>query len=104
MTIPKIGITLGDPGGIGPEVVLKALSQQNSIPDAHYILFGSSLLVEEEKTNSGIELDIKPLQTIKQSNHHEFSLYEVPNPLKSLKKGTPSKENGEASFLFFKET
>ena len=25
MTLPTIGITLGDPGGIGPEVSLKAL-------------------------------------------------------------------------------
>ena len=32
MNIPKIGITLGDPGGIGPEIVLKALSSKTSLP------------------------------------------------------------------------
>ncbi|GAG36289.1 unnamed protein product, partial [marine sediment metagenome] len=53
MNIPKIGITLGDPGGIGPEIVLKALSSKNSLPKISYILFGSSLLVEEEKLALG---------------------------------------------------
>ncbi|MFB0564839.1 MAG: 4-hydroxythreonine-4-phosphate dehydrogenase PdxA [Candidatus Aminicenantaceae bacterium] len=103
MTIPKIGITLGDPGGIGPEVILKALSLKNSIPKAHYILFGNSLLIKEEKKNLGIELNIQPITRFKQSINYEFSLHEVHSTLRAVKKGFPSKENGEASFLFFKE-
>ena len=38
---PKIGITMGDPAGIGPEVVVKALKsveiRKNCIP----VIFGS---------------------------------------------------------------
>ena len=49
MTLPKIGITLGDPGGIGPEITLKALALKESLPKAHYIIFGSSLVLNEEK-------------------------------------------------------
>jgi 4-hydroxythreonine-4-phosphate dehydrogenase len=35
----RIGITVGDPAGIGPEIVLKALAATDR-PDADYIVFG----------------------------------------------------------------
>jgi 4-hydroxythreonine-4-phosphate dehydrogenase len=36
---PVIGITLGDPGGIGPEIILKSL--QGGVPSSQVIVFGS---------------------------------------------------------------
>jgi 4-hydroxythreonine-4-phosphate dehydrogenase len=103
MNIPKIGITLGDPGGIGPEIVLKALSSKTSLPKISYVLFGSSLLVEEEKLALGLELDIQPFDKTKETIFPSLSLLEVDNPLKTIKKGFHSRENGRASFLFFKQ-
>lgn len=103
MTLPKIGITLGDPGGIGPEVILKALDSKNFIPKAHYILFGSSFLIEEEKKALGVELDLQPPDKYEKSDSFSISLSEVKIPLKTVRKGHLSRENGEASFLFFKE-
>jgi 4-hydroxythreonine-4-phosphate dehydrogenase len=103
MNIPKIGITLGDPGGIGPEIVLKALSSKTSLPKTSFIIFGSSLLVEEEKLALGLELDIQPFDKAKETIYPSLSLLEVENPLKTVKKGSPTKENGQASFLFFKK-
>lgn len=103
MRLPKIGITLGDPGGIGPEIVLKALSRKKSLPQAHYVLFGSSLVVEKEKTALGLDLDIREFNKIKESASPSISLIEVKTPLKTVKRGEPNKENGQASFLFFKK-
>lgn len=102
MNFPKIGVTLGDPCGIGPEIVLKAFSSENSLPKAHYILFGSSWIIEEEKRSLSIELDIPPFEKLK-SDSPSLSLLEIESPLKTIKKGAPSKEAGQASFLFFKE-
>jgi len=101
MKYPKIGITLGDPGGIGPEIILRALSNINSLPKAQYILFGSSLVVEEEKQALDLDLDIQHFDKAKEPD--SLSLFEIETPLKKIKKGSPSKENGQASFLFFKE-
>jgi len=104
MTIPKVGITLGDPGGVGPEIVLKAFSGKYSLPRADYILFGSSLVIEEAKKALGIELEIKPWDKLhKNRATFDLSFLEIDCPLKKIKKGSPSKENGLASFLFFKE-
>ncbi|MGI8438309.1 MAG: PdxA family dehydrogenase, partial [Chthoniobacterales bacterium] len=38
----RIGITLGDPAGIGPEVVAAALAAPNRPPNVEYIVFGES--------------------------------------------------------------
>ncbi len=103
MTPPKIGITLGDPGGIGPEVTLKTLSLKESLPKAQYILFGSSSILEEEEKKLGIKLEIQPVHIKKISDLPSFSIREVSNPLKIVEKGFPSSENGRASFLFFEE-
>ena len=103
MNLPKIGITLGDPGGIGPEVVLKALSSKKSLPKAYYIIFGSSLIVEKEKKSLSLDLDIQLFNNTKSSIPSPITLLEIDNPLKNIKMGSPSKENGQASFIFFKE-
>lgn len=103
MTLPKIGISLGDPGGIGPEVTLKALASRNSLPKAHYVLFGGSLIIEEEKKALSSTLNVQTLGKLESTGSPWLSLVEVKNPLSSLKKGSPSRENGEASFQFFQE-
>lgn len=53
---PRIGITLGDPGGIGPEILLKALRQEWTA--AEFILFGSFRVVTHHSKTLGISLDL----------------------------------------------
>ena len=100
MNLPKIGISLGDPGGIGPEVVLKALSFKDALPRAQYIIFGSSFVLEEEKLAADFKMDIQPFDNTRSISP---SLFEIKHPPEALKKGSPSKENGDVSFLFFKK-
>lgn len=101
MSLPRIGITLGDPAGIGPETVLKALSLKNSLPEISYVLFGSSSVIEEEKRALGLDIDIPSSEKMKDSRSPSIALFEIDFPLKTVKKGLPSEENGKASFLFF---
>jgi 4-hydroxythreonine-4-phosphate dehydrogenase len=94
MTLPRIGITLGDPGGIGPEITLKSLSSLSSLPDARYVLFGSERVIEQE--SSSLNLNILPL-------HNAISLHEVEGFPVRVAKGKPSSSNGRASFLCFEQ-
>ncbi len=55
MRVPRIGISLGDPGGIGPEIILKALCGEPSLPQAVYILFGDAPVVEREAKRLGFK-------------------------------------------------
>ncbi len=103
MTLPKIGITLGDPGGIGPEIILKAFSSLNTLPKANYIFFGSSIVIEQEKKALGLDLDIQPFERAKEADSSSSCLFEIETPLKTVKKGAAYKENGISSFSFLKE-
>ncbi len=101
MTLPKIGISLGDPGGIGPEIVLKAFSGSFALPQADYILFGSSRVLDEEEKTLGLSLPRGSLKAKKIAAAGTFSLREVDSTLGKIKRGAPLAENGLASFRFF---
>jgi 4-hydroxythreonine-4-phosphate dehydrogenase len=53
--IPIIAVTLGDPSGIGPEVVLKALSEPEIAGLARWILVGDSGVLREVGKTCGID-------------------------------------------------
>lgn len=102
MTLPAIGISLGDPGGVGPEIVLKALSERSSLPEARYIVFGGGTILAEAAETLGLRPDL--------STWKEGDLPSVPGrffrdaggPQAGFVKGKASAGNGEASFLFFR--
>jgi 4-hydroxythreonine-4-phosphate dehydrogenase len=53
---PVVGITMGDPGGIGPEIVVKALADPMLRRQAKYILFG----LDEQLEYAADQLEIEP--------------------------------------------
>jgi len=92
MTGPIIGISLGDPGGIGPEVVMKSLRSGVYPSDAAYRLFGAEKLIKDEINKLGINIDIS-----------SFDIHEPAGVSQNFKRGIPCKENGEFSFCCFRE-
>ncbi len=53
---PVVGITMGDPGGIGPEIVVKALADPLLRRQAKYIIFG----LDEQLEYVADQLEIEP--------------------------------------------
>jgi 4-hydroxythreonine-4-phosphate dehydrogenase len=102
MSSVKIGISLGDPGGIGPEVTLKALFSFSNLPKANYILFGPRSIIEKETNKYDLKNKIPDYDPKKTSSLSQITLYDIPYPLNSLKYGYPCKENGVISFNCFK--
>ncbi len=56
-----IGVTMGDPYGIGPEVVLKSLSSQEIRNEAKYVIIGSENVLRRTADSLGISEDIHVL-------------------------------------------
>jgi len=100
MTVPRIGVTPGDPGGIGPEIVVKTLSQPSALPPAAYVLFADPRIVEAEEERLGLRLEAREWRP---DGPHEAGVYisHVPAPGWAAVHGRVSAENGEASFRFF---
>ncbi len=87
----KIGLTIGDPGGIGPEIIIKALASNEIPSNVQYIIFGSTQLINKEKEK--LKINIK----------RDFSVIEPNLNINDFVMGKPHKNNGFLSFLFFKK-
>ena len=100
MTIPSIGVTSGDPGGIGPEILIKTLAGANALPPAAYIVFGDPRVIRSEEERLGLRL---PLGEWRPGDPAEPGVFlsAVPGPPEDHRVGAVSAVNGEASFRAF---
>lgn len=92
MTFPRIGITLGDLGGIGPEITVKALASQALPTDVDYILIGSKQVIERESRRLASILDAS-----------SYTFIDTDDNLDTLATGLPDPDNGRISFQCFKQ-
>ncbi len=99
---PVIGITMGDPAGIGPEIIVKALADPNIRRAAKFIIFG----MNEQLCYAADAAEIEPFwgrhQHEKISREYPYKVvvadydeYSVPSWVKG-----PSIASGEASVRF----
>jgi len=54
-TLPTISISMGDPGGIGPEVLVKALSENGRRKYARYVIHGSAMVMHHAAQVCGVD-------------------------------------------------
>lgn len=101
--IPRIGITLGDPAGIGPEVVVKALSRSSQLPQAAYVIFGSGRVLEDEQKSQGLNLPLRPIPQGDSALPAGLYLEDLALPETETIKGRPTADGGQASFIYFQK-
>ena len=56
-TLPVIAITMGDPAGVGPEVVVKALADRELAPLARWLVVGDARVLEMAERIAGTKLE-----------------------------------------------
>jgi 4-hydroxythreonine-4-phosphate dehydrogenase len=57
-SLPRIGITTGDPVGIGPEISLRAIQEESIRAYCRIVLFGDYILLREQAERLGIQFDL----------------------------------------------
>ena len=58
----NVGITIGDPNGIGIEIILKSLSNFSLFHECNFIIYASTSLIEKQKQH--FQIDSPPLKKI----------------------------------------
>ena len=53
---PTVALTMGDPSGIGPEIVVKALADVEVAPLAHWVVVGDPRILEKAAHIAGLSL------------------------------------------------
>jgi 4-hydroxythreonine-4-phosphate dehydrogenase len=54
---PRVGITIGDPAGIGPEICLKAVADARTCAVCHPVLIGSASTLRQQARHFGVTCD-----------------------------------------------
>lgn len=95
--LPRLALTLGDPAGIGPEVILKTLAVQDWQKQATITVFGTADLMAQSLEVLRRSPQVGPLADL-----GELDWWEVPPPLPlaDLKLGQSSAATGAASFAY----
>jgi 4-hydroxythreonine-4-phosphate dehydrogenase len=99
--LPAIGITLGDPGGIGPEVALKALSHIHQLPAARYILFGPGRFIRTEIERYRLDLSLPDFQEGRNVPPPRLSVFDLSPVFELQQRGRSHPKNGDLSFTCF---
>jgi 4-hydroxythreonine-4-phosphate dehydrogenase len=74
----NVGISIGDPNGIGIEVMLKALSDSPSNDNCNYIIYSSHELIINQKKDLNINtLPIKKIESFDEISHDSLNIKEV---------------------------
>jgi 4-hydroxythreonine-4-phosphate dehydrogenase len=98
-----IGITLGDPAGIGPEIVLKALFSPEFPADVRPVLFGDCVVLEQMMKILKLKREIIDISNIPDSRIFEEALLLVPTNVlsKRVRFGRVSGDCGKSAYVSF---
>ncbi|WP_029521795.1 4-hydroxythreonine-4-phosphate dehydrogenase PdxA [Persephonella sp. KM09-Lau-8] len=91
----KIAISLGDPAGISPEILVKG---SKKLPEASYIIYGSQKAIEKAKEITGQSFGYSLISSPEEANSKDFFLINIYD--KDFQPGKPNIESGKAAVLF----
>lgn len=93
MVRPHLALTLGDPAGIGPEIVLKALADSNLTEQYQITVVGARSLLEKTYQNLASLTEL--------ANPDQLAVREVPfSVAEKIKTGEGNASSGAASFAY----
>jgi 4-hydroxythreonine-4-phosphate dehydrogenase len=103
--IKTIAITMGDPGGVGPEIIVKALNCAEIREYCNPIVVGDAGVLSGAVKLSGLPLKIKSISGISESRP-EVGILEVLDikSRSSFKKNVPSKNAGSAFVKYIRKS
>ncbi|HET6219395.1 MAG TPA: hypothetical protein VFE27_20400, partial [Acidobacteriaceae bacterium] len=63
---PTVALTLGDPAGIGPELIAKLLARRDVVEQANVVLVADAWLWEEGQAIAGVKLSTRTVDSFDQ--------------------------------------
>lgn len=106
MARPTIGITMGDPAGIGPEICAKALTNEEVRMIANCIVIGDRKAMRQAlKTAKIPSIEINPIKNVSEAKFRRGTLdvLDLNNVDSRLKTGQVSKAAGKAAVQYIEK-
>ena len=96
---PILGISTGDPNGIGIEVILKSLEKINFIGKFTPVIFSNYNLIEEQKRIFNVNCEIVPINNIENLSRNSVNVFNINNKDFDIEFGKSNSDGGEVSRL-----
>ncbi len=95
----KIGITLGDPSGVGAETVIKIFRDQRMFEMADFVLYGASKAMSFYKTKveDGDWVNYTLVRSAAEAQPHKLNLVECGKSDMRISAGEPNEESGKVA-------
>ena len=106
MSLTRVGVTLGDPGGIGPEVVLSAIQQLQHTFNHQLVIFGSKKLLSHPVLIPYVnEINLKIVkddQFLSENNQNNATVYfyDCHEVTHEFETGDANALNGQAAYAY----
>ena len=106
MALPIIGITMGDPTGIGPEIIVKALSMEEPFQACRPIVFGDREVLSRAIQIQSLSTTLEITEKIPEDGYLSGKIFLLPVSrldITSLRFGQPDRACGEAMVRYIEE-
>jgi 4-hydroxythreonine-4-phosphate dehydrogenase len=99
---PIVGVTMGDPAGVGPEIIAKALMDKGILELCRPVVFGSRAVMEEAFGICGLKAEINILDKMDfEYKDGLVNVFDIDNvDIKSLERGKISGACGKAAYEY----
>ncbi|TSB48393.1 4-hydroxythreonine-4-phosphate dehydrogenase PdxA [Alkalicoccobacillus porphyridii] len=106
MTKPKIGITMGDAAGIGPEIIVKALLDEQVYQQSRPFVIGDESILQRAVQVTGANVSLHKITEVSEAQFEHGTIDFIDLNLLSadLSFGQVSPEAGNAAFEYLKKT
>ncbi|WP_430510665.1 4-hydroxythreonine-4-phosphate dehydrogenase PdxA [Gottfriedia solisilvae] len=104
-TLPVVGITMGDPAGVGPEIILKSLNTKEVYQQCRPIVIGDARILDRAQQFVNTNLEIITIEDIGEAAYEAGKVYCLDMNLvpADLPIGQVSAEAGHAAFEFLRK-
>lgn len=100
MSKPKIGITIGDINGIGPEVIIKALSNPKILELCTPIIYGSSKVMSYHKNIiEGIDFNYATNNSPQNASYSKINIINCWNEQVDITLGSATLDGGKYAYI-----
>jgi len=106
MNLPIVGITMGDPTGVGPEIIVKALSMEEPFQVCRPIVFGDLEVLSRATRIQNLSATIEVIEKIPEGEYLSGKIFLFPVSrldITSIHFGKPEKACGEAMVRYIEE-
>lgn len=101
---PTIALTMGDPAGVGAEIIVKALTRSNAFDKARLVVIGSAACLRQAMQQTGCTANIEVIRSVAELTNNSRAL-RVLEPVSfdtnALNMGEVSAACGDAAVQYF---